>query len=420
MFEVRSHDALTGRRFFVTILLFCCSAISVCFGQTTSTPNLQTLSDSHQWFALRDATEHKKAPLIYRAITEYAFNQVRPAQKHLNAVIKTAPHSDNAYDAHGMLANLDFRNGLYREAYLQLEAMLSEKPNAADVKNMISMFRALSQSDQSVVAKKASTLPMAMNENGMFIPLVLDGREARYLLDTGFNLSAMSESEAKRLGLQVQSVETQFGSITAASLSVRVAFAKDVFVGGLHLRNVAFDVIPDAQEPFVDLPSGDRGILGIPVLLDMQTFRWNPNGTFAFGFKPKHKNLSASNLAFDALTPVTQVAVEKKELEFSLDTGATRSILYAPFAKEFPGLVSASGQKESHTLTGVAGTSTYNSVVLPSVDLELGGLDVHLTPAHILTQDINANWAPGNLGRDLLNQAHTITFDFNAMTLRLQ
>jgi hypothetical protein len=420
MLRIRCDCDMGDRRFMIHFLLFCCAAMSSCFGQTTSASPLQVLSDSHQWFALRDATAQTKAPLYYRATTEYAFNQVKPAQKHLNAVIKAAPHSDNAYEAHGMLANLYFRNGLYREAYLQMEAMLAEQPDAADVKNMVPMFRVLSRSDQVVLRKKASTLPMFMNEDGLYIPIVVDGHEAHYSIDTGSNTSLMSESEAKRLGLQVQSVETQFVSITAAHIDARIAVVKELIVGGLHLENVAFLVVPDAQEPFVDLPEGQRGILGIPVLIALQTFRWEPKGTFAFGFKPKPKDLSASNLVFDGIMPVTQVGVEEKKLEFTLDTGETHSILYKPFAKEFSDLLKTSGQKESHKLTGLAGSSNYDSVVLPSLKLELGGLDVHLTPAHILTEDINGNWAPGNLGRDLLNQAQTITFDFHAMTLSLQ
>jgi hypothetical protein len=420
MLRIRCYCDMSARHFMILFSFFCCAAMSPCFGQTTSASRWQTLSDSHQWFALRDASAHAKAPLFYRALIEYAFNQVKTTQKDLDAVIKAAPHSDQAYEAHGMLANLYFRNGLYREAYLQIEIMLVEKPNAADVRNMRPLFQTLSRSNQIVLSKKSSTLPMFMNRDGVYIPIVLDGHEAHYSIDTGSNTSLMSESEAKRLGLQVQSVETQFGSITAAHIDARIAVVKNLIVGGLHLENVAFLVVPDAQEPFVDLPEGQRGILGIPVLIAMQTFRWDPKGTFAFGFKPKPKDLSASNLAFDGIMPVTQVGVEEKKLAFTLDTGETHSILYKPFAKEFSDLLKISGQKESHKLTGLAGSSNYDSVVLPSLKLELGGLDVHLTPAHILTEDINSNWAPGNLGRDLLNQAQTITFDFHAMTLSLQ
>jgi hypothetical protein len=153
----------------------------------------------------------------------------------------------------------------------------------------------------------------------------------------------------------------------------------------------------------------------------MQTMRWEPNGTFAFGFAPEHKDISTSNLSFDQSFPVTQIEFQHKSLEFTVDSGAEKTVLSPPFEKEFPDLIRASGQKESHKLTGVAGSSSYDSVLLPSITLQVGGHDVSLAPAHVLLKQSSdtSSWAAGNLGIDLLNQARVITFDFHAMTLSL-
>jgi predicted aspartyl protease len=115
-----------------------------------------------------------------------------------------------------------------------------------------------------------------------------------------------------------------------------------------------------------------------------------------------------------------QVTVENRTLGFSLDTGAKDTDLNPAFAKELPALVS-SGKKETRTITGVGGSKTYDSVLLSSVVLHVGGRDVNLTPAHVLVEHGiggNSIWA-GNLGNDLLNQARTITLDFHAMSLKL-
>jgi hypothetical protein len=78
--------------------------------------------------------------------------------------------------------------------------------------------------------------------------------------------------------------------------------------------------------------------------------------------------------------------------------------------------------QESHELTGVGGSSAHDSVLLPSVTLKVGGHEVSLKPAHVLVKQSSdtSSWAAGNLGMDLLNQAQTVTFDFHAMTLRLE
>jgi hypothetical protein len=61
--------------------------------------------------------------------------------------------------------------------------------------------------------------------------------------------------------------------------------------------------------------------------------------------------------------------------------------------------------------------------LLPSIALQIGGKgkDVRLTPAHVFVANGvggGTMWA-GNLGNDLLNQAHAITLDFRPMSLRM-
>jgi hypothetical protein len=60
--------------------------------------------------------------------------------------------------------------------------------------------------------------------------------------------------------------------------------------------------------------------------------------------------------------------------------------------------------------------------MLPFVTLQVGAHDVVLKPAHVLLVQHNGNsaWYFGNLGMDLLNQANTVTLDFQAMTLTLE
>ena len=63
-----------------------------------------------------------------------------------------------------------------------------------------------------------------------------------------------------------------------------------------------------------------------------------------------------------------------------------------------------------------------DAAVLDSVRLSIGGFPVVLKPAGILLKSNTAasKYFEGNLGIDLLQQAHNTTFDFKAMTLTLQ
>jgi hypothetical protein len=190
----------------------------------------------------------------------------------------------------------------------------------------------------------------------------------------------------------------------------------------LHLRNVPFLVIPDTNEPFVEFgpKEGHRGLIGLPILLAMRSVRWTPHGDFEFDF-PHTSATETSNLLFHETNPIVQVMAGERKLDFTLDTGAVGTDLNPLFAEEFPDLIS-SGKKETNTITGVGETRDYESVLLPSVSLTVGGKAVILAPAHVsVAQGLGgvSMWA-GNLGNDLLNQAHTITIDFRVMSLKLQ
>jgi predicted aspartyl protease len=391
--------------------------------QSKPISELKTLYECHQWFALRDAVKTAPQSTFYRGAVDAAFNDLPSAQKHLEAVITSSPHSPDAYEAYQLLATLYFRNGLYREALSQVDSMIAEKPSAEDTRNMRPLFEGFgSQGDQTLVKRDISSVTMQHGTEGLYLPLTINGKESAYAFDTGANFSVMSESEASRLSLHVHQVGTRIGDSSGGQIGLRVAIVENFVVGGLHLKNVAFAVLPDSQEPFKDLPDGKRGLIGIPVLLAMQAFQWEPAGKFILGLTTKNRDLDSSNLCFDESFPVTQAWFQDKPMELTVDSGAQTTVLGPPFAKDFASLLKSSGHAETHKLTGVAGSSSYDSVLLSSVTIKIGGHDVTLSPAHVLTNSSSdtSSWAAGNLGIDLLNQAHIISFDFNAMTMNLQ
>ncbi len=200
---------------------------------------------------------------------------------------------------------------------------------------------------------------------------------------------------------------------------LRIALVKDLIIGGLHVQNVPFVVISDTGEPWNTLPVKRRGIIGIPVLLAMRTLAWKPTGYFAFGFPGHALDLSTCNALFHNSNPVIDVQVDGKHLDFTLDTGAVSTDLNPPFAKALPTLVKT-GILEKQSIEGLGGTSEGQSILLPSVTLQIGGGTAVLKPAHVFTEHGNGTWAAGNMGMDILSQASAFTLDFKAMTLRLQ
>ena len=210
--------------------------------------------------------------------------------------------------------------------------------------------------------------------------------------------------------------------MNGTQVKTRIAVANELAIGSIRIRNVAFLVVPDDQPPFNEATPGSRGLIGLPVLLALSRFVWGADRTFQIGTETSHNNVPHADLCFDGNHPVVQVVYDKRVLAFVLDTGATNTDLYPPFASAFPALLRSAAKTDSYKMEGVGGAKYMEAATLESLKFSIGGFPTVLKSVGVLlkpTTDASRFFA-GNLGMDLLQQAHTTTFDFKAMRLTLQ
>jgi predicted aspartyl protease len=380
---------------------------------------LKAAYDTNRVFELRDAMLRSSTPLLYRGAVDASSNSIRAAEIELRSVIQHDPKSADAYEAHDLLGNMYFRNSMYREGYAEIVAALHERPNASDAKSMLSIFTALNELPKmTVVEAKPSSINI--EPGSISLPLKANGQDLKFFFDTGAGISVIGESEAKELGIKAKPVEGKMGDSSGQGVSgLQLALVSDLRIGGLHLHDVPFLVIADSGEPWNHSPKNEHGIIGLPILIAMRTLRWTPACKFDFGFPTQAFDLSKCNMLFHNSNPVIDVLVDSRHLDFTLDTGAVSTDLNPQFAKALP-LLMKGGTPETNSIEGLGGKVENSSILLPSVTFEIDRKRVVLTPAHVFTDHGVGTWASGNLGMDLLKQAHTFTLDFGAMTLRLQ
>lgn len=385
-------------------------------------PSLKSLYEGHRWFELRDAIRGKAVLPLYRGATSSAFNQFSQAEKNLQEAIRTAVNAEDANEARGALAYLYARSGRYRDVVRQFDEMLKAQPGRLDVDNARALFAAFSRyPDQVVVRSGPSKVSCQVNGGGITIPVTIKGRTVHWGLDTGVNFSVISESEARLLGLRIQDVRAQMGDLNAGVTSTRTAVAERLSIGRAELRNVAFLVIPDSQPPVDRLPPTERGLIGLPVVLALKTFRWSGDGTFEVGFRSRLGSGGNPNLCFDGLVTLTRARFEGKDLDFIFDTGnGAGTQLWARFAKDFSALLKEHGSRGVKRVTQFGGSNEREVTMLPEVRLQVGGLDVALRPANIFSPPVGNDLQHGLLGMDLLSQARRVTVDFEALRLTLE
>ena len=390
-------------------------------GAATDTPSLKTLYDQHRWFQLREALKGQDATALYEGAVASAFNDPHAAEKYFNETIELNPASDEAADARDMLVDLYGRSGQYHQALHELDESLKMTPGRPGLFNARLLFAAWSKHpDQSAASDRPSHFRGQVTRDGVVLPVSIHGKIAHWALDTGANFSIISENEAALFGLDVDETSASVTDAAGGATKIRTAVVDELAIGDSILRNVAFLVLPDSQEPMSDMKPGERGFIGIQVPVALHSLAWKTDGSFESGFSSAGSASVESNLCFDGLTPVTRVQFQGKQLDFVLDSGEDAgSQFWTRFADDFSTLLKERGTKSKKQVTETGGSNEREVTELPEIQFRVGGYDVTLRPARVFSKPVGDDFHYGHLGLDVLSQPRGVRLDFASMMLQL-
>jgi hypothetical protein len=362
-------------------------------------------------FDFRDAVLAAKSPdPFHRAALAYTLHNWPEAEHELLTVIHSAPWwSHRAFQASDLLKSIYDYSGRNVDALAQ-DTALGWRALFWD--RALFRLRA-NHGDFAMVQRKPSKIRYATIDNGIFIPLKINGVAANYQIDTGSSTSFISETEARRLRLDVDPYQAEVTGYSGKMEVTGIALAAEVEIGEFRLRNVEFWVQPDKEE------QPDEGVIGLSLLFPLETLRWSADGTMEIGFPATEPNDRAANLAFTDGALVTRAGFGNDYLDFELDTGSNITRLYPRFRRDYaeylrlfarPGAIDiAEDRPDSHAVT------------LTEASLTVGEFARNLRPAHVFSE----NPEPGDdhfhgvIGFDFLSQAATVALDFRAMRMTL-
>ena len=396
----------------------------VCFSAEPQKADLNTLRQTHQWFAFRDAVQGMaNPPDIVRGMVACRFNDLKGCEEFMFRVAKTGTAGNEVAVAHADLMLFYMTLGRCRSAFPHYEAAVSASEpmrSALDGAGTGSLLQAYAQfPDMSVEAHRASSLQYDQRRQHIEAPVSINGMPGTYILDTGAGFSAINESEARRLGMRVVEISASpaVGFAGATGSVNKVGVAGRVDLGGIQLGNVPFLIFSDSA--MAGLLPARGGALGIQVLIACETLRWNDAGVVELGFPPsERREMPPANLYLDNLVLHAQVEFGGQKLDFALDTGNYGSRLHESFANLFPATVKAAGRTDKWTSGGFAGQREYPATILAEIELMLGQKPIIMRPAPVVS--FPGAWGHGLLGLDVFKGAHAVTLDFVSMKLTLE
>jgi predicted aspartyl protease len=373
--------------------------------------------ETHSLLAMKDEAAGKSS-LLCKGVADLALGRLEEGQKILRQVIQQAPHSDIAFEGHERLLGFFARSGHMREASREVSALLTIRPTDSVVLSDSSFYEAVGHNpDMTVSSLGPVSFSAQLSGGSLNIPFTVKGKKASFFLDTGAEFSVISDTEANALGLTVIPVETKMQDSGGSMTSIKIADVEHLDIGPIHLKHVPFLVVPASNPPFNEMPRENQGLLGIQIAVALRTIRLERNGQLDLAF-PSRPDAQAEQITFDDTMPVLHVTFKGSVIPFTFDTGAERTILNQPFARDFPDVV-AQGIKKDHDMIGLGGTATLHAIELPTWRLTLGKETISIDNISVLLEKGNdySKWAAGNLGINALNKCEPFTIDFTTMHL---
>jgi len=384
---------------------------------------LRSLYCARQWFRLRGSTFGIEEQKFYKFAVSCAFNQIDELSSDLEHYLNLSVPCWHTREIHRLLSWAHVRRGNFAQALQHLVAAWGTMQTDDALFRRWPLFATLARlPEQSVLHNTSCTLSYEMVDGNMFVAARVHDQPLNCMIDSGANISFMTETTARQLGMKIHPLpphQCQMYGATGAHTTYMAANAEEVRLGSFRLANVPFLIVKDDQ---LDFPARYQSALGLTVLLAFTTLCWEPDHTLHIGASPSASDLPTPNLCFDDADPILHATVQHQDILLLLDTGNGQTILGQPFAKRFPhyhASLTPNGRMQIH---GVSGRTEVDCVTLKYIIMRIGNTDLVLSPAHILQRGTTpkSRWLHGSVGIDLLNRAKRITMDFRSMTLALE
>lgn len=289
--------------------------------------------------------------------------------------------------------------------------------NLEDVKNTNKIWHALADvAPQTVEQTTDVIVPIHKDIAGLWNITVATGDVTDdFIFDTGANISTVTESTAKHMGIKKLNIELNVSGIQGLDVKSDLGVADELKIGDVTLHNVVFLIMPDESFNFPQANYSINGILGYPVINALKEVRISKKGILEIPLIRSESTLS--NLALDGLFPMINMVAENDTLVFHFDTGAKTSDLYSPYFRLHKKDIVRDGAKKNVSLGGAGGFAKIPSYELRDFKFHIGGQLVMLKYITVFSEPVkdSKELVYGNIGQDIIGQFDEMIINFQNM-----
>jgi predicted aspartyl protease len=294
------------------------------------------------------------------------------------------------------------------------------KDDIDDINNDLLIRNALKNTPaQQTLIKNNTTIPWKKDKIGLIeIPFTTHAQAFDAIFDTRANISSITQTYAKKLGLHILDVSYNEGSgATGLQFKTGMGIADSLYIGDVLVKNVVFQVMPDSILYIAPVKFQLNVIIGFPVIEQLREVHIFSNGKMTIPLIPAKSDLH--NFALDGLDPVIALRSGNDTLSFHFDSGASSSVLYAAYFEKYKARVIKAGIQKTVGFGGAGGAQKKKVYVLPKFNLTLGGKSVVVDSVSVLTKPITPGEKfYGNIGQDFTNKFSEVIYNFKDMYIK--
>jgi len=318
--------------------------------------------------------------------------------------------------------------GNYKDAYEASKVIVEKYSNSisedmlTDIKNSMKIWQAVKDVPKmNLTNRKGVKIQMKTDMAGLYnVPVRVNKEVFEFVFDTGANFSSITQSNAKKSGLEVYDSEFDVGTSTGDKVKAKVGIAKIFQLGELIFENVLFIILPDEALEFGGGIYKIAGIVGFPVMEELKEIRINKMYELIV---PVDKiPVSAPNLFYDEFTPVVQGFIDSDTLNFIFDSGAKNSSLYEKYYSKYNDFIKNNFKEEKSKVQGAGSEKIIRTYNIGNKELRVYNKSAILKNLYVYADilDDDNNYFSGKIGRDYLEQFDMIIMNFEYPALVLK
>jgi predicted aspartyl protease len=423
------------------VVMLCYSLVAGCIKSPTNNPvsvrRLKILLSNQDYFKLdaqfkllQDSMDDGNR-LYFKCYIDNAFNRNADCVKDVDSILQHPPDkmADSVkVDLLRLQSDSYFKNYQYAKSAASDSSILKKyrkglsKDEADDISNDLLLRNALKNTpEQQTTIKSNTTITWKKDGLGLMnIPIGTNSKTFDAVFDTRANISSITESYARKLGLRRLNVSYfESSGITGNRFKTGLGIANSMYIGSILVKNAVFQIMPDSILYISVLKVQLNLILGFPVIEQLQEIHIFNDGRMTIPLTPTHSDLH--NFALNGLDPVIALRSGKDTLPFNFDSGATSSVFYFAYFQKYKANILKCGVKKTVGFAGAGGIVKKEAYKLPTVTLALGDKQVRIDSVVVQMKKISpGEKLYGNIGQDFTKNFKELVYNFKDMYVKVE